>query len=243
MIGRPVFAFVAISLVAGAATNGRYGDTLLAQAAHRAGEAGLRIDALGADGTPIVVGEPIAGGASVPLCDAMGKRIGTLTVSARLRARSRGIAAWLERRIYVVDNLAEPDPFVAGATRFPYAQALVERSLARFPDLVTLALHVAPAGGTNTIIASNFGRIGKRGDNDDLQIEQKGGVRREVTNDGHRLAVELPLLDTTGHAIGALSTSFVVPKGADPQSLYSRAVAVRDTLARHIASRAALFAK
>jgi hypothetical protein len=243
VIARVVPAVLALLLIAAAPGELRYGDTLVAQAGRRAGDAALRINAQGRDGTRIVIGPAISGGVTVPLADAMGKTIGTLTVPVRLRARAPGIAAWLARRVYVAENLAEADPFVPGIARARRAEALVERSLARFPDLVTLALHVAPPGNDNRIVASNFGRIGKPGDGDDLHVERDGAVLREVTNAGRRLAVELPLLDRAGRPIGALSTSFAVPLGADPQNLYRRAVAVRDALSRRIASRAALFAR
>jgi hypothetical protein len=171
----------------------------------------------------------------------MGHPIGTLTVVPGSRATET--AAWLSRRIYVAGNLAEPDPFVASARHAPRADALVEKMLGRFPDLVTLALHVAPPGGNNIIAASSFGRIGKPGDKDDRHVERDGVVLREVTDGATRLAVELPLLDRAGHSIGALSTSFSVPAGSDPQMRYVRAVAVRDALARLIPSRTALFAR
>lgn len=220
----------------------RYGDTLLAEAAARAGGA-LYIDAHGKEGAAISVGPPIAGGVAVPLTDAMGNVIGTLTVAHSARYRAIATAAWLSHRIYVANNLAEPDPFVAGAAHPPRAQALVDAMLTRFPDLVSLALHVAPTGGGNAIIASNFGRIGKAGDKDDLHVEQDGAVLREVTDDGRRLAVELPLLDITARPIGALSISFKIAPGSDLQSAYRRAFVVRDALARRIASRDALFAR
>jgi hypothetical protein len=218
----------------------RYGDTLLGEAAQRSGAA-LHIDARGKDGVPIAIGPVAAGGVAVPLADAMGHPIGTLTVTPA--ARAAAVAAWLSRRIYVAGNLAEPDPFVAGVVRVPRADALVEKMLGRFPDLVTLALHVAPPGGGNIIVASSFGRIGKPGDGDDRHVEEDGAVLREVTDGGRRLAVELPLLDRAGRIIGALSTSFAVPPGSDPQTRYARAVAVRDTLALHIPAREALFAR
>lgn len=229
----------ALALIAAAPAVGpRYGETLLRQAP---GHVPIRIEARGKTGAPIVVGPATARGATVPLTDAMGEPIGSVTMAGS-PARARRVAAWLSRRIYVADNLAEPDPFVPGAQRAPRAQALVEQMLARFPDLVTLALHVAPPAGDNIIAASSFGRIGKAPDKDDLHVEQDGAVLREVTNGGARLAVELPLNDRNGHAIGALSTSFRVPAGADPETFYARAVVVRDAMARQIHSRAALFA-
>ncbi len=238
------FALLGAGLLLGAtgSVGPRYGDTLLAEAAARAGGA-LHIDARGKEGVAISVGPSVAGGVAVPLTDAMGNVIGTLTAARSARYRAAATAAWLSHRIYVANNLAEPDPFVVGAAHPPRAQALVEAMLTRFPDLVSLALHVAPTGGGNAIIASNFGRIGKAGDRDDLHVEQDGVVLREVTDDGRRLAVELPLLDIAARPIGALSISFKVAPGSDPQSAYRRALVVRDALARRIASRETLFAR
>ncbi|MDH7974463.1 hypothetical protein QH494_19920 [Sphingomonas sp. AR_OL41] len=233
---------VGLLLLAAGTAGPRYGDTLLAEAARHV-DGALRIEAHGKDGVAIVVGPAVVGGVVVPLSDAMGNAIGTLTAAGPARQRAAATAAWLSRRIYIAGNLAEPDPFVAGAVRAPRAQALVEAMLDRFPELVSLALHVAPPGGGNAIIASNFGRIGKAGDSDDLQVEQDGIVLREVTDGGRRLAVELPLLDRGGRPIGALSISFAVPLGSQPQSALPRALIVRNTLARRIASREALFAR
>ncbi len=243
-IDRCVFAasMLVLSAAASAApAELRYGDTLLAAASRRAGAA-LHIDARGADGITVAIGTAVSGGSSVPLSDAMGNPIGTLIVAPRARQAPKTIASWLARHIYVAGNLVEPDPFVSGAVAAPRAQALVDATLQRFPELVTLSLHVAQTGGENTIVASSFGRIGKALDKDDLHVERDGAVLHEVTNNGHRLAVELPLNDRQGETIGALSASFSVPPGTDPQSLYPRAIALRDAMARRIASRAALFA-
>ena len=65
---------------------------------------------------------------------------------------------------------------------------------------------------------------------------------REVTDGGRRLAVELPLSDIVARPIGALSISFAIPPGSDPQAAYSRAIIIRDALAGSIASREWLFA-
>jgi len=228
-------------LAPGAANAGPlYGDTLLTGAVRRSGGA-LHIDARGRDGAPISIGPAVTDGVTVPLADAMGNQSGTLTAARGTRAVAA--AAWLSRRIYVAGNLVEPDPFVAGTVRRPHADALVEKMLARFPELVTLAFHVAPPGGNNIIVASNFGRIGKPADHDDQHVEQDGAEMHEVSDGGRRFAVELPLLDRAGRVIGALSISFAAAAGTDPQTRYAHAVEVRDVLARHIPTRAALFAR
>jgi hypothetical protein len=220
-----------------------YGDTLLtAIAARHPGVASIRVATTAKDGRPIGIrrGEAAAVVTTVPLTTAMGDPIGVLTVTGRRRIAAGPIARDLARRIYVADNLIEADPFVAGAIRDPRAQALVDQMLDRFPDLITLALHVAPLGASNTIIASSFGRIGKPADADDADVIARGTIRREVTNAGRRLAVELPLLDASGRVIGALSTSFLIEPRGGNEAAYTRALAVRAALARRIPSLAAL---
>jgi hypothetical protein len=223
-----------------------YGDTLAAAVAGRhPAITAIRIDAIGKDGKPITV---IRGGgtgvsATAPLTNALGEPIGSVTIVTRRRAAAAPIARQLARRIYVADNLAEPDPFVAGAVRSLRAQALIDATIDRFPDLVTLAMHVALPGADNTIIASNFGRVGKRADGDDADVIARGTIRKEVTNNGKRLAVELPMLDARGNVIGALSTSFAMASTADETRAYARAIAVRHALARMTPSLAALASK
>jgi len=185
----------------------------------------------------LAVGKTTARSATAPLSNAMGEPIGKVTVSARKGHPSAfPVAADLARRIYVVANLTEPDPFVPGAKPSRFAQRLVDRALGDFPDLVTLALHVAPPGRGNLIIASSFGRIGKPGDPDDARIIATGVAAREVTNGGQRLAVETPLLDKAGRTVGALSMSFRLDGNGDAAATYARALLIRDALARRIPS-------
>lgn len=190
-----------------------------------------------AGATEMIAGTRARNTASAPLTNAMGDLIGEVTVTSRHRPPSGGpVAVDLARRIYVVANLAESDPFVPGATPSRFAQRLVDRSLGDFPDLVTLALHVAPPGRGNLIIASSFGRIGKPGDSDDARIIATGVAAREVTNGGRRLAVETPLLDRAGRTVGALSMSFRIDGDGDATAAYTRALVIRDALARRIPS-------
>ena len=50
----------------------------------------------------------------------------------------------------------------------PFAQKLVDEALAKHPEVILIAIHAQPSGHKNVIVASNFGRIGKIGDEDDL---------------------------------------------------------------------------
>jgi hypothetical protein len=172
----------------------------------------------------------------LPLTDALGNRIGTLSLifaPSRGRAHAAGIAKDVSRHIYTKSGLADPDPFVPGGFHSATGQELIEQELVREPDLVTIAFHVALPGRDNRIIASNFGRIGKLGDADDQRVIATSNVLQEVTNAGKRLAVELPLLDRRGRTIGALSTSFIVgAHGRD--AAYRSALRVQHDLSRAI---------
>jgi hypothetical protein len=171
----------------------------------------------------------------------MGDPVGTisLTFSKPRHIPASAIAAEASRKIYLANNLIEPDPFVPGAHRSKVAQAIVDRLMVGNPDLVTLGLHIGASGASNAILASNFGRIGKHGDKDDARVIDDKAILTEPTNGGRRLAVSLPMLDRKGRVVGALSTSFVVGAGGfDAAS--ARAVQIRDAIARQISSLAQL---
>ena len=223
---------------------GSYGEHLLRTTLARHPE--LSSIAVTVDGqAQLAVGDSHGPAMTVPLVNAMREPIGRLVLTARRRLhRGAGarISAELSRRLYVAANLVEPDPFVPGSAASPVAQSLVDQALASEPDLVTIAMHVAPPGLGNRIIASSFGRIGKAGDADDERIIATGMPAREITNGGKRAAVELPLLDRRRRTIGALSLSFALTAGLDQARAFDRAVEVRDGLARRIPSLAMLAA-
>src|SRR4051812_13279911 len=132
-----------------------------------------------------------------------------------------------------------PEAWNGGAPA-AYAQRLVDRTLARHPDLRILAFHVAPPGrAENMIVASNIGRIGKVADSDDLQVITTGASRAERTKNGY--SVELVLLDASRRPIGALGTTFAYAPGDDERDIAGRAAAVRDELAPEIPDLASLF--
>lgn len=249
MIGRGASFVAALLLMAAPAGALTYGETLLDGAhARHPNLVSARIDVTGKAGQMIRVerrwGSTKATAMSLPLTDAIGKVIGSIAIGMRCddRGEAEAVAASLGRRTYSPDGLAEPDPLVAGTMRAPAAQAMVEAIVDHEPELVTLAFHVAPPGDAiNRIVASSFGRIGKPADADDLHVVRDGSVLREMTNGGRRLAVELPLFDRRGRTIGALSTSFRIGPTLSPDAAAVRAVGVRDSIARKIASTASLF--
>lgn len=116
-----------------------------------------------------------------------------------------------------------------------YAQALIDSALARRPEVATLAMHVTPPNSPdNVIIASNFGRIGKKADDDDLTVIKTGQPRSEVGKNGDRFSVELPLQDVSGDTVGALAVAFPYKAGDDKTEFLKLAELVRDELRRHI---------
>lgn len=241
-----ILAALAATAIASAPSPGeRYGDSLLRREASlhpQIRDAAIEIESSPTSqfrfGTAAQDAIPV----SVPLLDGLGDRIGTLTLGLAGRHRrpeAAKIASDLSRHIYSQAVLAEPDPFVAGAFHSKTGQALVEGELGREPDLVTIAFHVALPDRSNEIIASNFGRIGKAADADDQHVIKSSAVLQEMTNGGRRAAVELPLLDRSGHVIGALSTSFLV--GPDGKlGAYRSALRVQHALSRAIPDLEAL---
>ena len=232
-------ALLAVTSAIAAERAQRYGETLIAAVRARHPDvAEIAIDAPAKDGTLIAIGDDFARvGFRVPLANAMGEPVGILSIRLRGGGEhgievARAIAREMARSIYFADNLAEPDPFVAGAGRAMAAQRMIDAAIAADPRLVTLAMHVTlPGSEENQIIASNFGRIGKAGDKDDQHVIDAAAPIREVTDAGKRLAVELPMRDSAGHVIGALSTSYSIGCGLGADDAFARAVRLRDDLA------------
>src|SRR6266852_7498273 len=116
-----------------------------------------------------------------------------------------------------------------------YAQSLIDRALARHPEVATLAMHVTPPNSPdNVIIASNFGRIGKKADEDDLAVIKTGQPKSEIGKNGDRFSVELPLQDVSGDTVGALAVAFPYKAGDDKSEFLKSAERVRGELRRRI---------
>jgi hypothetical protein len=183
-----------------------------------------------------------------PLKDVGGDIIGAVGIVFAYKAgddkearhsEADAIAAALARRIAHARNLLDPWPYDASFSDRTAAQALVDRTLARHPDVLILALHATPPGSnTNVILGSNIGRIGKKADDDDLRVIDRGDINREVN--GARFEAEIPLNNSAGDRIGALGVVFSYRDGDDKEALVKRAEAIRDEMAADIASPAAL---
>ena len=122
-----------------------------------------------------------------------------------------------------------------------YAQELVDRTVAQNPDLLVVAMHVTPPKSPdNVIIASNIGRIGKPGDEDDMRVINTGKPNVEVAHGGNRFEVELVLKDVVGETIGALGLVWPYKASQDKKVFERKAEKIRDALARRILDAANL---
>jgi iron complex outermembrane receptor protein len=124
-------------------------------------------------------------------------------------------------------------------TATPEAQKLVDEALARHPDVILLAIHAAPPGHKNLIVASNFGRIGKIGDEDDMRCIHTGKSNLEVN--GKHFEDEVAMKDQSGKTIGALGVVFNYKPGDDKASMAKIADQIRDEMQASIPTEAALF--
>ena len=147
----------------------------------------------------------------------------------------------LAKRIMNAASLTEPYPYDPLATTKTHAQKLVDAILAKYADVIVLAMHVnLPDGQGNSIVASNFGRIGKKADADDMKVIDSGLPTVGVAGNGKRYGVALPLRDMSGKTIGELSVGFRYKSSENEKALLARAEKVRDELQKSTPSVEAL---
>jgi hypothetical protein len=128
-----------------------------------------------------------------------------------------------------------------------YAQELVDRTVAANPDLLVVMMHVTPPTATdNIVVASNSGRQGKLGDEDDMRVINTGKPNIEVTHSGN-FEVELVMRDVVGDTIGALGLVWPYTYGQDKAAFERNKVAfekkaesIRDGLAKRVLNTANL---
>jgi hypothetical protein len=116
-----------------------------------------------------------------------------------------------------------------------YAQHLVDEAAAKNPDLLVIMMHVTPdKSPDNVIIASNIGRIGKKGDEDDMRVINTGKSNLEISHGGDRFEVELVLQEASKLTVGALGLVFPYKAGDDKAALERKAIKIRDDLSKRI---------
>lgn len=150
-----------------------------------------------------------------------------------------------ETRAQAIAGLRKVSPTVMDPTYTqpaPFAQKLVNQELARHPQVLLLAIHAQPKGHKNLIVASNFGRIGKIGDEDDMRCIRTGKSNLEVNAAEHHYEVELALRDRSGKIVGALGVVFHYEPGVDRARLIAIADKIGREMQAQIASESALVA-
>src|SRR5689334_12009694 len=137
----------------------------------------------------------------LPLLDASRRPLGILSVEyaksggeADQAKRAAGIRDALARHISHFKNLSDQAQIDPAVPMDSYAQHLVDMEMAKHPEIVIMAIHAStPRNKDPGIIASNIGRIGKKADEDDMRVIEKGTENREVDETGIRFEAEIPL--------------------------------------------------
>jgi len=160
--------------------------------------------------------------------------LGTMTHAITLRAQ--------ETRAQAAANLRKPEAKEMDASftkAAPYAQKLVDQALAKYPQVLLLAIH---AGAPKyDIIASNFGRIGKLGDDDDLRCIRTGKDNLEINPQGIHFEDQTPLRDRSGRIIGAIGVVFRYKAGENKVDLEKVAHAISTEMEAEITAAGQLF--
>jgi hypothetical protein len=133
-----------------------------------------------------------------------------------------------------------------------YAQVLSDQTMKAHPELLSVTIHGVPPGMTDayTMFAGSYpDRIGNADDPDDIDVSKKGitivDPRWHRTKDtSPKFVVLMPMRDVHGNNIGLVVYAFKVPVAGSryERSLYTKALDLRDALARRIPSYEALFA-
>src|ERR1700733_12983940 len=121
------------------------------------------------------------------------KRTVKLVCGGVLVAASIAPAVAQETRQQAVAGMRKVDPKEVDLTytkAAPLAQKWVDEALAKHPEVIHIAIHAQPPNHKNLIVASNFGRIGKIGDEDDLRCIRTGKSNLEVSAAGNHFEDE-----------------------------------------------------
>ena len=182
----------------------------------------------------------------LPLLDANRRRLGSLGVvfpyragdnKAAFEAQATQIRDELSRRISHAGNLMEPEVMDSTIPTATYGQHLVDDLLRQYPNVVILALHASTKDhGGYPIVASNIGRIGKKADDDDMNVITTGRTKLEMNETNDRFEVEQTLVDVSGDTIGAVGTVYAYAPCADKEALRKEAAEIRGKLARRISN-------
>lgn len=133
-----------------------------------------------------------------------------------------------------------------------YAQKLSDETMKAHPELLSVTLHGVPPGMSDayTMFAGSYlERIGNPDDPDDIDVSKKGITIvdprwRRTKDPAPKFVILMPLRDAKGENIGLVVYAFKVPveSNAGEREFYTKALDLRDALAKKIPSYQALFA-
>ena len=133
-----------------------------------------------------------------------------------------------------------------------YAQQLADETMRAHPELLSVTLHGVPPGMRDayTMFAGSYpDRIGNPDDPDDIDVSKKGitivDPRWHRTKDpAPKFVVLMPLRDRAGDNLGLVVYAFkvAVESNAGERVFYSKALNLRDALAKRIPRYETLFA-
>jgi len=114
--------------------------------------------------------------------------------------------------------------------RFKEAQALVEKMVAKYPEIVRLTIHAVPTGEKDSrIIACNIKeKIGRPSDPEDLEAMKTG--KTIVLKEGDNLDVTAPICDKAGEPIAATGITLPLKKGESEDKVIERAKSIAKEL-------------
>lgn len=132
-----------------------------------------------------------------------------------------------------------------------YAQKLSDETMKAHPELLSVTLHGVAPGTPDayTMLAGSYpDRIGNADDPDDIDVSKKGitivDPRWHRTKDtSPKFVVLMPMRDAKGENIGLIVYAFKVPVAGNQyeRTLYTKALDLRDAVAKKIPSYEALF--
>jgi iron complex outermembrane receptor protein len=187
----------------------------------------------------------------LPLRDASDQTIGALGIVSTFSAGQPeerflddAVAMRDELRLVIPKLETLFEPFTIGASPDDtLAQKLTAQALARHPDMLVVAMHVTPPGGTtNKVVGINEPKfIGRDSDEVDTDTEKTGKIVMQVIPKTHRMEVHMPMLAADGSRVGTICTVYLWFDESQAADYFVRSLAMRDELRPQIPSYAALF--
>jgi len=118
--------------------------------------------------------------------------------------------------------------------RFKEAQAIVEKIVAQYPEIVRLTIHAVPTSEKNSrIIACNIKeKIGKPSDSEDLEAMKNN--KTVILKEGDKLDVTAPVCDVAGKPIAATGITLRLKKGESEDAVVKKAKAIAGELTKAI---------